>query len=127
MLLAELFKVNEAYLNSVCAKHLSESQALDFERELPGSDDRSKQEFLKIPSRPASSRRCREWCCIRCHLRVAVTSRWCACRSRSTEIWVDQVGSVDNLSVTVSRPLLDTLWQGFGLSAACSTVLKATG
>jgi hypothetical protein len=47
MLLTELAKVDEAHLLSVCAEHRSESQTLDFKRELPGADDKSKYEFLK--------------------------------------------------------------------------------
>lgn len=47
MLLGELAKVDEALLRSVCAEHRCESQTLDFKRELPGSDDKSKSEFLK--------------------------------------------------------------------------------
>jgi schlafen family protein len=47
MLLAELAKIDEAHLLSVCAEHRSESQTLDFKRDLPGTDDKSKREFLK--------------------------------------------------------------------------------
>jgi len=47
MLAPQVSDVDEAVLTSVCADHRPESQTLDFKRELPASDDKSKQEFLK--------------------------------------------------------------------------------
>jgi hypothetical protein len=44
---AEITKIDEALLRSVCAEHWPESQTLDFKRVLPGTDDKSRHEFLK--------------------------------------------------------------------------------
>jgi predicted HTH transcriptional regulator len=47
MLARQLGDVNEALLQSVCTEKWSESQTLEFKRVLPGTDDKSKQEFPK--------------------------------------------------------------------------------
>ena len=47
MLDKELSAINEALLREACAQRFSESQTLDFKRELPAHDDRGKHEFLK--------------------------------------------------------------------------------
>jgi len=43
----EIDKVDEALLLTACTENWPESQTLDFKRELPGSDEKSKDEFLK--------------------------------------------------------------------------------
>lgn len=47
MLPGEITKVDEALLRTVCREHWPESQTLDFKRALPGTDDKSRHEFLK--------------------------------------------------------------------------------
>ena len=47
MLLDQLESLNEAKLQKLCDESYEESVTLDFKRELPGTSDKDKQEFLK--------------------------------------------------------------------------------
>jgi hypothetical protein len=47
MLAKELKDIDEALLQAVCKEQWRESQTLEFKRDLPGVDDKSKQEFSK--------------------------------------------------------------------------------
>jgi hypothetical protein len=47
MLHAEIARIDEALLIAACGEHWAESHTLDFKRALPGTDDKSRHEFLK--------------------------------------------------------------------------------
>jgi len=47
MLPGQINVIDESLLQAACTEQWPESQTLDFKRELPGIDDRAKQEFLK--------------------------------------------------------------------------------
>lgn len=47
MLASDIDQIDETLLRAACNERWSESQTLDFKRDLPGTDDRSRNEFLK--------------------------------------------------------------------------------
>ncbi len=47
MIIDKLDELNEEYFHQICEQCYQESQTIDFKRDLPSRDDRSKHEFLK--------------------------------------------------------------------------------